>query len=112
MRCIYLLQYFEGILASFSGPGLFVGVGGGSNPPIQSNLPLVSLSEGDSKMVWANAAQIMSVYQKFIDSKRKELNYLVESYNIQSQGSSIPRTLAFFGRISPNAGEGYNSYLN
>lgn len=106
LRQIYLITYFEGLIQSFSGPGLFVGVGGSSNMPAQSNLPLTSLKEGDSVMTWANAAQIMSVYQKLLGEKRKELNYLVESYNRNSQGSEIPRTRAFLD-IWPGGYGGY-----
>lgn len=112
LRGIYLLTYYEGLIASFSGPGLFVGVGSFGNLPAQGNLPLVSLKEGDSQITWASVPAILEMYRKLLDDKRKELNYLVEAYNIQSQGSSVPRTLAFFNRISPNAGEGYNAYSN
>src|ERR1700722_2702003 len=90
LRQIYLLTYYEGLIQSFSGPGLYVQ---GVN---SQNLPVQSLKEGDSVITWANVAQIMSVYQKILTDKRKELNYLVEAYNRNSQGSEIPRTLAFF----------------
>lgn len=100
LRIIYLITYYEGLIQSFSGPGLYVQ---GVN---SQNLPVQSLREGDSQITWANVAQIMSVYQKLLQDKRLELNYLVEAYNIQSQGSSIPRTLAF-PSIWP-AGPGYN----
>lgn len=96
LRQIYIIQFYEGLIQSFSGPGLFGGVGGANNLPAQSNLPLVSLSEGDSKMVWANAAQMMGVYRDILKQKREELNYLVNAYNIQSQGAGTPRTLAFY----------------
>jgi hypothetical protein len=112
LRQIYIIQYYEGLLQSFSGPGLFVGVGAAGNLPAQANLPVQMMKEGDSVIQWVNVPAILATYQKTLDSKRKELNYLVESYNIQSQGSSIPRTLAFFNRVSPNPGESYNSYMN
>jgi hypothetical protein len=96
LRNIYLITYYEGLIQSFSGPGLYVQ---GVN---SQNLPVQSLKEGDSQITWANVAQIMSVYQKLLQDKRLELNYLVEAYNRNSQGSEIPRTLAFFNIIPGN----------
>lgn len=112
LRGIYLLTYYEGLIQAMSGPGLFVGVGSFGNSPTQSNLPLVKLKEGDSEITWADASKLMAVYEKVLDQKRKELNYLVEAYNRNSNGSEIPRSLAFFNIISPNAGAGWNAYSN
>lgn len=102
LRQIFIIQYYEGLIQSFSGPGLYVQ---GVN---SQNLPVQSLKEGDSVITWANVAQIMGVYRDILKQKREELNYLVEAYNIQSQGSSIPRTLAFYN-IWPSS---YGGYLN
>lgn len=112
LRQIYLLTYYEGLMQSFSGPGLFVGAGNQVGLPAQGNLPVQSLKEGDSVITWVNVASILSTYQKMLDSKRKELNYMVEAYNRNSQGSEIPRTLAFFNIWLANPGAGYNAYSN
>lgn len=104
LRHIYLLTYYEGLIQSFSGPGSF------ANGINNGNLPVQMLKEGDSTIQFANAAQIMGVYKGILDEKRKELNYMVESYNRNSQGSEIPRTLAFFNIVSPGSEQGLTWY--
>lgn len=108
LRHIYLITYYQGVINSMSGPGIFFN--GGTLSSTQS-LPVQMLKEGDSTIQFVNAAQIMSNYQKMLDSEKKTLNYLVEAYKVNSLGSSIPRTLAFYNISTASYSNTYNSYL-
>lgn len=72
------------------------------------SLPWTSLREGDSSIQRINGATVGKEYREMAKDANARLNYLVNSYLVNSQGAGMARQVSYLNPPLPGyAGDGY-----
>lgn len=90
LALMYQVIYYDRLVNSLIGPGGFVS---GVNT---QNLPVTTLKDGDSTIQYMNPAQAAQIYESRRTQAVKDLRFAANTYNVNTQGSQMPRTNGFF----------------
>jgi len=100
---MYLVSYYNGLAQSAMGAG-------GVINSVNGGTPVQMISEGDSRIQWANVAGIGRNYADMAKQAKLDLNYIVNAYIRQTQGSDTPRTVTMPLLVTPQIGGGWGAY--
>jgi hypothetical protein len=91
---MFMVTYYNQLVRKCAGAG-------GTQKIVQS------LAEGDSRVQYVNAADLARVYTENVKEATKTLNYLVNTYNTNSQGAYDPRSVNYYTILPRGANQNF-----
>lgn len=94
---LFLISFYNGLAQA--------NLGNGTNGA--AGVPYITLREGDTVLTRASGPAIAAVYYSLSTQSIKNLNYQINTYITQTQGSEIPRNVVFPNLIFPTFSQSY-----